>query len=350
MTHSVEYFGAMVGHTKRMRSLHAQIVRASEIDLPVLLVGETGSGKELVAREIHQRSARGRKPFVALNTGSIPRELIASELFGHAKGAFTGASEAKPGRFLEAGDGTLFLDEIGTMEERVQISLLRVLENRTIRAVGSQNDVETHARIIAATNEDLGEMVTDGRFRDDLMYRLDVVRIDVPALREMRDEIPSLALHFVRQFAREYDRDVTGLSHATLDLLRGYAWPGNVRELRNVIAQACVAAGSGEIEPEHLSPRFRNRIEPQRDTPSGKSRPGLIAAASSSRIPEGRDGDWSHFQGVFMPYGSKLEEVDRVFISRTLEYCDNNKTQAAKMLGVSRKTLYDRLNRWKETA
>jgi len=344
-TNNFVQFGRLVGSAARLHTLREQIERAASIDLPVLIAGETGSGKELVAREIHERSDRANQPFVALNTGAMPRELIASELFGHIKGSFTGATEARQGRFVEAAHGTLFLDEIGTMEDRVQISLLRVLENNVIRPVGSKKDIETHCRVIAATNEDLDSLVDQGRFRNDLMYRLEVMRVELPPLRTMRDEIPLLAHRFIEEFAVEYERAITGISEDALDVLTRYHWPGNIRELRNVIAQACVAADTGDIGVQHLSPRFREQVRNAVQQADESDDPAQCAPDVAENVIE-QINDADHLEGVFMPFGSSLDDVQPVFTIRTLEHCENNKTRAAKILGVSRKSLYERLKRW----
>ena len=342
-----------LGHSPRMRAVRVQMEKAAAIDLPVLIVGETGSGKEVIAHEIHHRSARGGKPFVALNSGALPRELVASELFGHVKGAFTGATDTHVGRFIEAGQGTLFLDEVGTMDERLQVALLRVLETNAIRPVGSQSDLETKARVIAATNEDLPKLVAQGRFREDLMYRLDVMRIDAPPLREMPEEIPHLAQYFVDQFAQQYDLDVTHVSPEVVNRLLSYPWPGNIRELRNVIAQGCVSASSGEIGIAHLPRRF---AQPQDPVEATAVAPAIQNGASNGVGDHVREFDEhrsngvkpapSPNPGVYVPLGSTLDEVNRIYVTRTLEYCQNNKTKTAKVLGMSRKILYDRLHRW----
>jgi DNA-binding NtrC family response regulator len=329
-----------LSHAPKMLLLDSRITKAAKLDLPVLIVGETGTGKELVAHEIHARSARARHPFVALNTGALPTDLVSSELFGHVRGAFTGATEEKPGRFTEAGKGTLFLDEIGTMDDRAQVSLLRVIENNTIRAVGSRKDVEANARVIAATNQDLPELVAKGRFREDLMYRLDVIRIEVPPLREIRAEIPMLADHFIRQFAQEYELEISGLVPETLDLLVNFPWPGNIRELRNVIVQGCISAECGAIGPQHLPRRFSGSSG-NGHTHMPERRDNIYPVAFRPSKPESLQTDCS--QGVFFHVGLTLREVERGFVRRTLEYCHNNKMQAARMLGVSRKLLYDRL-------
>lgn len=349
----------MIGSSAPFQRVLYLMSKAAHADLPVLIVGETGTGKELAAWEIHARSARAHKPFVAVNTGALPREIVASELFGHRRGSFTGATSDRPGRFREANGGTLFLDEIGTMEQTVQVSLLRVLENETFRPVGASEDQQVDVRLIAATNEDPRLLAERGLFREDLLYRFEVMRIDLPPLREMRGDIPQLVDHFVRLFSETYEMDVTSVSTGVLDAFVSYDWPGNTRELKNVIAQACVVAERGTIQIEHLPPRWRRHAKTNGITESGPE-PAHYAgtndrapahAAESVSSNDGRE----HARiatapgfndGVVVPLGVTLDEVQKTYILRTLEACNNNKTRAAKVLGVSRKTLYDRLDRW----
>ncbi len=355
MTHTR---GHLVGSSEPFQKVNELISKAASADLPVLIVGETGTGKELVACEIHARSQRASKPFIAVNTGALPREIVVSELFGHRRGSFTGATSDRLGRFREADGGTLFLDEIGTMDATVQVSLLRVLENETFRPVGASEDEEVDVRLIAATNEDPRALAQRGEFREDLLYRFEVLRIDLPPLREIRDDIPQLVEHFVQTFSEMYQADIDSVSPAVLDALVSYHWPGNTRELKNVIAQACVVAERGTLQLEHLPARWQS-VD---GTPASVAIPkadhnapaGLASDANAKPSEQGFNPQATPTPvvapmangGVVVPLGITLDEVQKTYILRTLEACNNNKTRAAKALGVSRKTLYDRLDRW----
>jgi len=242
----------MVGHSEALRKLQDRIRAAASSDLSVLIIGETGSGKELVANAIHEESRRSRNRFVAVNTGAVPRELVASELFGHIKGSFTGALKDRDGCFVEANGGTLFLDELATMDERTQVGLLRALEQRVIQPVGSNKEVSVNVRIVAATNCNLSEKVRNGAFREDLYYRLESFVINVPPLRQRREDIPELAAYFAEKVGRENGREILGFTSDALKDLCAYDWPGNVRELRNSVSQAVVLASDGIIASEHL--------------------------------------------------------------------------------------------------
>jgi len=320
-----------------MQEVFALAEKAAAVDLPTLITGETGTGKDLLAKEIHRRSGRAGKPYVALNTGMVSKGLIVSELFGHVRGAFTGASGDKAGRFLEANGGTLFLDEIGTMEEAQQVALLRVLETGAFRPVGAQEDKRVDVRVIAATNIDLHEAVKRGAFRADLLHRFEVISIRMPALRERVDDLPALAHDFLEHVNREFDLQVSGFGPGVLEVLRSYPWTGNVRELRNAVAQAAIMAEKGVIEIKHL-PRRLLRDSSSVTNSQPFSREGSKLPGAGCRASEK--------EGVYVPLGVSLDEAQRAFVLRTLEYCENNKTRAARILGLSRKTLYDRLGKW----
>ena len=336
-----------------MRVVFESIRKAARVPLPVLIVGETGTGKEMVAHEIHSRSDRRDKRFLPVHMGSLPTELVVSELFGHRKGAFTGASEDKAGCFEDARGGTMFLDEIATMTPAVQVSLLRVLETGRYRAVGATREREADVRIVAATNIDLREAAAQGLFREDLRHRLQVLRINLPPLRMIREEIPSLAKQFLADFCEEFKFDAMHFSDEAMDTLMRFPWPGNIRELRNAVAQAAVTADHGTIEQHHLPPRITD--------PEGEKADSFIAPATSlpaeagnnlaiSPMPAiGPEGHAHEGDGIHLPAALTLDEVERRYVLETLERCANNKTRAAKMLGVSRKALYDKLGRWKES-
>jgi DNA-binding NtrC family response regulator len=304
-------FDGMVARSATMRTVFERIRLAATTDTTVLTIGESGTGKELVARSIHARSARGQGPFVAVHTGAIPQELIATELFGHEKGSFTGATDKSPGKFELSDGGTIFLDEVSTMDERTQIGLLRVLETFRFTRVGGRKERTANVRVVAASNRDLQGMVSAGTFREDLFYRLNIFTVRLPPLRERREDIPVLAADFLQEYAHKYQKSVTRLVPETEKLLVSYAWPGNVRELRNVIEQAVLLARGSDLEPG-LLPQMLHR-EPAR------------AEALTIRI------------------GTTMAEIERDVILRTLEANGGNKTATAEVLGISRRSIYNKL-------
>jgi transcriptional regulator with PAS, ATPase and Fis domain len=296
-----------------MQELFRQIRQAAATDLPVLLVGETGTGKELAARAIHRTSDRHDGPFIPVNAGAIPSELIASELFGHEKGAFTGAAERSKGKFELARDGSLFLDEIGSVNQKVQVSLLRIIEQKRFHRLGGQRGISTNARLIAASNEGLFDAVEQGHFREDLFYRLDVFRISMPPLRERGEDIPLLIDEFVKRYNAEFSKTIMGISPECVSRMQAYKWPGNVRELKNVIQRAVLVCNGDVILREHLPSRFQ------------KHRP--------------------MHPSVTFDIGTTLEEMEREMIVRTLASAKNNRKRAAEILGISRRALYNKLRK-----
>src|SRR5919106_612781 len=260
-------FEGMLGGSLPMREVFQRIIEAAAEDISVLITGETGTGKDMVAAAIHKRSRRQNGPYIPVNTGAMPSELIASELFGHEKGAYTGAVETIRGRFEEAHTGTIFLDEISTINEKAQVSLLGVLENRTFRRVGGEKYICADVRVVAATNENLEEAVKQKRFREDLFYRLDVFHIHVPALRDRPGGITLLTNHFVPHFNAVYKRKVRAVAPETWRSLRAYPWPGNVRELKNVIQRAVLMAKAEELTPDLLPMRIRAASTVEANTP-----------------------------------------------------------------------------------
>jgi DNA-binding NtrC family response regulator len=305
----------IVGNSSRMREVVDIIEKvAASITSTVLIQGESGTGKELVAKAIHFMShPEERRPFLAINCAGLPENLLESELFGHEKGAFTDARERKRGLLEIANTGTLFLDEIGEMPLGLQARLLRVLESKTFRRIGGIQDIEVGLRIVAATNRDLKRDAQEGRFREDLFFRLNVVPINIPPLRERVADIPILASHFVQHFNRELNRTVRGFSQEARELIKAYHWPGNVRELRNVMERAILLESSDVILASHIP------IEPS-----------PRAAAPKPAVTEG-----------FVPRA--LRDVELEHIRRTLDYFGGNKSKAAKCLRISRQTLRDKL-------
>lgn len=361
--------GTLLGNSKKMEALRGMLEKAANVDLPLLIMGETGTGKDLVAHEIHALSNRASGPFVVVNTGAVSRDLIASEIFGHVKGAFTSANGDRVGRYEEAHRGSLFLDEIGTMDESMQVSLLRILEDGTFRAVGDRADKASDVRLIAATNVNLDERVASGLFREDLLHRLKVLCIKLPALRDRAEDIPLLTEHFVRMLNREFGFAIRSVAPEAMRYLKEeYDWPGNVRELKNVIAQAAVLAEEGTIEIPHLPRRISGASSCNNgpvdcdasDLPESQStRIPPQGAAGQERTPRTEaaiqrndEGSASTAtapvanEGLVMPVGHTFDHVLKEYATLTLIHCKGNKTKAAKMLGISRKTLHDRLNKW----
>jgi len=310
----------IVGGRDGLKLAMSRLERAAKASAStVLLHGETGSGKELMARFLHEKSARAAGPFVELNCSAIPEQLLESELYGHERGAFTDAKRFKKGLFELADRGTLFLDEIGEMAPQLQAKLLRVLETRTFRRVGGSADITVDVRVVAATHRDLAKLVSEGRFREDLYFRLNVVPVHVPALRERVADIPPLAEHFVARFCRELGRPTARLNPAALERLQGYRWPGNVRELRNVIERVLLLEADDEIRPEHLPPEM-----------SGHA--ALVGGAAIDPFPA----------GAVRP----LAELEKMAIEHALRVCEGNKTRAASLLGIARQTLRTKLKEY----
>ncbi len=310
-------FDDMVGSGPAMKAVFDLLARVQESESTVLVTGETGTGKELVARALHARSRRSKGPFVAVNCGAMPETLLESELFGHTRGAFTDAKTARPGLFLQANGGTLFLDEIGDMPPGMQVKLLRALQERTVRPVGGDAEVPFDARIVAATNRDLESAVAEGRFREDLFYRINVISVRVPPLRARGNDVLLLAQHFVEREAARAGKRVLGISSAVAGKLLAYSWPGNVRELQNGIERAVAVTSYEQLTVEDLPEKIRDYR---------RSHVLLAADDPSELVP--------------------MEEVERRYVLRVLEAVSGNKTLAAQILGFDRKTLYRKLERY----
>jgi DNA-binding NtrC family response regulator len=307
----------LIGNSAAMVEIYDRIRQVAPTRATVLIEGESGTGKELVAQSLHMLSPRKSARFVAVHCAALSPQLLESELFGHEKGSFTGASERRMGRFEEANHGTIFLDEIGEIDAATQVKLLRVLGEQTIQRVGSNQSIKVDVRVVAATNKNLEAMVREGKFREDLFYRLDVVPIHLPPLRERREDIPLLINAFVREFARQNNKKITGLSAEAQEALQRYDWPGNIRELRAAIEHAA-ALCRGE--------RLGVRDLPARILGSPGSAPGLAPAA-----------------GLPSPTGLNLEAMEKNFIRRALQSTGWNVTEAAKLLGISRRTLHRKI-------
>jgi len=315
-------FGELLGEAKEMQEVYRWIELAATSSAPVLIHGESGTGKELVARTIHERSDRRAHSLVAINCAAIPETLIESELFGHERGAFTGATERRVGCFEFSNGGTLFLDEIAEMDVWVQAKLLRVLQEGTFRRVGGKTELKVDVRIVAATNQVPTEAIEKGKFREDLYYRLNVFPIHVPALRERSEDVPLLVRHFVDEFNREDRRAVRDLTPEAVRALNEYAWPGNIRQLRNVIQRAVIGSESGVIGIEHLPPELHGA--------DGASAPTARAASSAA------------FGAVKLPAMS-LEAMERALIQQVLEDTKFDRARAASILGLSGRALSTKL-------
>jgi DNA-binding NtrC family response regulator len=310
----------LVGESLALKDVLHRLERAARSDTATVLIrGETGVGKELMARQLHARSARATGPFIDLNCSAIPEQLLESELYGHERGAFTDAKRFRKGLFELAHHGTLFLDEIGEMAPQLQAKLLRVLESRTFRRVGGSEDVRVDVRVVAATHRDLRRLVEEGRFREDLYFRLNVVPIDIPPLRERRDDVPALAEHFMVRLCAELGRPVAQIEPEAMAALSAYAWPGNIRELKNALERMVLLEADDAIRLEHLPPEITGVRAPE---------PGGLGEALPS--------------GQVRP----LAEVERLAIEQALAVCGGNKTRAATQLGISRQTLRTKLKEY----
>jgi len=308
-------FGSLVGNSPEMRKIYQVVEQSAPTSASVLITGESGTGKELVAQTIHQLSPRNGFPFVAINCAAIPETLLESEIFGHEKGAFTGAADRRQGCFELADRGTLFLDEIGEMTPATQVKLLRVLQERTFRRLGGRHEQSVDVRVIAATNMDPVDAVHKAKLREDLYYRLNVFALRLPPLRERKDDLPLLIQAFITEFNTRNQKSIAGVDPDAMRLLDQYGWPGNVRELRNVIERAIILAPGPFIEPKHLPPPLTE------DRPV-EQRPQVALAP-----------------------GTTVEEAERRLIMMTLEHTRDNKTRAAEILGISLKTLHNKLNK-----
>jgi DNA-binding NtrC family response regulator len=313
--------GPLLGTSPPMRDVYRVIDQAAATSAPVLIMGETGTGKELVARTIHDLSTRAKQPFVAVNCSAIPETLLESELFGHEKGAFTGAVERRAGYFELADGGTIFLDEITEMSPALQAKYLRTLQDGMVRRLGGRAELKVDVRVIAATNREPLQAIKGGTFREDLYYRLNVLNVTMVPLRKRKEDIPLLVEAFMSEFNVKYDKALKSVDDASLRLLQQHDWPGNVRELRNVIERAVVQCDRDRLVAEFLP----------------LERPGPIARAEVTA-----DGA----EAVVLPVGTKLDDAERELILRTLESTRRNKTRAAEVLGVSPKTLHNKLQRY----
>jgi two-component system nitrogen regulation response regulator GlnG len=318
---------AIVGVCPAMQEVYKAIGRVAAQDVTVLISGESGTGKELVARALYQHSRRASGPFLPVNCAAIPEQLLESELFGHEKGAFTGADRRRIGKFEQCSGGTLFLDEVGAMSPLTQSKLLRVLQDQTFERLGGNETIRTDVRVLAATNMDLEAAVAAGRFRLDLFYRLSVFTIHLPPLRQRGNDLRLLVSHYLRRFNRELGKDVQGLSPQTLDVLRGYSWPGNVRELQSVLKQALLQATGPMLLPDFLRASVTASALPESST--GGAEESALEQFIETRLQAGT-------QAL---YAEALERLERLLVTRVLRHTGGNQLQAAKILGITRGSL-----------
>lgn len=308
----------IIGDSPKMQEVYKEIGKIAVSDATVLIRGESGTGKELVAKAIHQHSNRKNKPFIVVNCAAIPENLLESELFGHEKGAFTDAYSKRIGKFELANDGTIFLDEIGDMSLNLQSKLLRVLQEKTFTRVGGNEIIYSNARIIAATNRNLEELVSKGEFREDLFFRLNVVTITLPPLRERKEDIKLLFDYFIAKYSTKYKKEVNGISKEAIDILLSYDWPGNVRELENAIARAVIVSSAPVILVDDLPLSLRQKV-------LSENNQEIVDDSENLTLPQ------------------LIEKVEKEAILRALKVSKGNKTKAAQILGISRKSLFNKL-------
>ena len=314
-------FDQIIGESEGIKQCLSLVERVASTESTVLITGESGTGKELIARAIHYNSNRASGPFIAINCGAIPSELLESELFGHIKGAFTGAIANRAGRFELADEGTLFLDEIGDLEPSLQVKILRALQEKKFEPVGSTKTVHMNVRVIAATNVDLEKAVSEGKFREDLYYRLNVIPIHIPALRERKSDIPLLLNHFLNHFNKNKSKPITGFSAEALNSMINYSWPGNIRELENLIERLSILKGSGEVTPIDLPAKY-------------KSAAACYAETGSIDIPDSG-----------LDFNNAVDQFENALIIKALEKTGWNKNQAAILLRLNRTTLVEKMKK-----
>jgi DNA-binding NtrC family response regulator len=314
-------FANIIGESEGLKNCLSLVERVADSDATILVTGESGTGKELIAKAIHYHSPRAKGPFIAINCGAIPSELLESELFGHVKGAFTGAVANRAGRFELADDGTLFLDEIGDLDPSLQVKILRALQEKSFEPVGSTKTVSVNVRVITATNVDLDRAVAEGKFREDLYYRLNVIPIQIPALRERRTDVPLLLNFFLDKFNKNRPKKITGFSQESLTSLMNYSWPGNIRELENLVERLTILKGQGEVSPSDLPAKY-------------KSAAACFAETGIIDIPD---------QGL--DFNTAVDQFENALILKALEKTGWNKNQASILLRLNRTTLVEKMKK-----
>ena len=326
-------FDDMIAGAPAMRGVVRLGQRAAASNIPILILGESGVGKEVIARCIQGASERSGKPFVTVNCGAIPENLVESILFGHEKGSFTGAHEKKLGNFMEADQGTLFLDEIGELPLDMQVKLLRVLQEGEVDSVGSRRPTKVDVRIISATNRDLAQQVQEGRFREDLYYRLHVFPIEMPSLRERREDLVSLVEHFIRRFNAEEGKSVPGVTPETMAMITSYDWPGNVRQLENAVFRAIVLSDGGALKPDDFP-----QISGLAPAPAGQLAPSGVTAADAADQPVTITDDTGELR--------TLEQIERDLIQYAIDHYSGHMSEVARRLGIGRSTLYRKVREY----
>jgi nitrogen regulation protein NR(I) len=326
-------FEGLIGDSAKMQKVYEIMEKVADTDSTILITGRSGTGKELVAKTIHFNSSRSEKPFVPLNCAAIPRDLLESELFGHEKGAFTGALVTRVGRFELAHEGTLFLDEIGELDPSLQVKLLRVLQEREFERVGGAKTIRVDVRIIAASNRDLEKATRDGKFREDLFYRLNVIPIHIPSLRERTEDIPLLIDHFMRKFSRKRKREPLKFSPEAMKCLLGYPWPGNVREIENLIERLTILVSENTADVSDLPEKFRQTA----GTETGKD-----DFTAKAFVPQVKDDDIPD-SGINL--NAVIDNMEKKLILRALEKTGGVKNKAAELLGLNRTTLIEKMKK-----
>lgn len=321
-----------------MKKLYEKVKHVARSQAPVFVTGESGTGKEVIARLLHYHSSRKEKPFVALNGGAISKDIVESELFGHEKGSFTGAINSKKGCFEQAHEGILFLDEIGDMSPDIQVKLLRAAELKNFRRVGGSEEIFTDVQIISATNKNIMDLMSDGKFREDLYYRLSVIELHIPPLRDRREDISILSDFFLSKYLQDNNLPEKKFSKEFKNYLMNYHWPGNVRELRNVIERCAIMCSDDIIHTEYLPDSIENVGPMPSEKKNGHGNGSMNGSINGN-------GEAKHF---YIPIGTSMKNAERIIINRTLNFTENNISEAARILEVSRNTLHNKLSKFNE--
>jgi DNA-binding NtrC family response regulator len=350
-------FSQIIGNAPKMQEVFKMIERVANTDSTILVLGESGTGKELVARALHYNSRRQFAPFVPVNCSALPENLLESELFGHRRGSFTGAISDKKGLFEEADGGTIFLDEVGSMSAMLQSRLLRVLQEREVRRVGENTPIYVNVRVVAASNEPLEKRIKEGGFREDLYYRLNVIAIPLPSLRERREDIPLLVAHFLKGKTGDRGNQRVQMTRQAMEILCAYDWPGNVRELENAIERAAALCEGNIIQAGDLPPRLLASVRMPSAAPEAQAAATLPEVPASALYPLPRGGEAAAVaegepvkEGPVVPLKTFLREQERAHLLRAIKQCDGDKEQAALLLGISIATLYRRLSEENEAS
>lgn len=321
-TQPFEALDNIIGESEEIKSIKTIVRKVASTDATVLITGESGTGKELIANAIHSLSNRRKGPFIKVNCGSIPETLLEAELFGHEKGAFTGAINRRKGRFELAHKGTIFLDEIGEISPKLQVALLRVLQDKEFQRVGGEETIKVDVRIITATNKNLEEEVKKGNFREDLFYRINIISIHVPPLRQRKTDIPILANFFLKKYTETHNKNIEGISEELMNLLLEYSWPGNVRELQNFMESSVIMCSENILTVSSIPPNYQTKL-----------------LQPKVNLPQTHNKELDNEKVIYIKLGATLKETEKKVIEKTLEAAEHNKSKAARILGITRKTL-----------